>query len=211
MSSPIEALERQPLESPPEEIVLGAVRLFRYRAIAAVAAIVAVAVVGYAALSAASVSDRQRSLDEVLMSREAQIVALDTIGAIDGIEFRLTESVWADGVGFVRVIATETAADRPEPEVIIEVGDVRVEFAGGIGESTSSVVNQPSATVGRSSDVMATASFWVQYESERPPGDTLSVTFTVIPVPQVFLDSGGELTSDEDGTSGTITYARQTS
>jgi hypothetical protein len=211
MSNPIDVLERQPLESPPEEIVLGAVRLFRYRAIATVTAIVAIAVIGYAVISAVSASDRQQRLDSVLTSPSAQVVALDAVGTVDGIEFRLTESVWDNGVGFVRVIATETRSDRSEPQVDIEVGEVRVRFAGVNGEAVSSVVNQPSLTIGRSSETRATGSFWVEYLSESPVGDTLSVRFIVVPIPQDFLDNGGELTSDEDGTTGTITFERQTS
>lgn len=203
MTDPVQTLTRQPLESPPEEIVLGAVRLFRYRAVATVASLLAIGAIVVTVLRAGPSEPTEGVVDDP----RAVVHALDATGTIDGIEFRLTESTWLDGRGFIRVIVTELDSGRTEPEVLVEVGDVRLTFADVSGETTSTVVNQPSVTVGRTDAARTTASFWVEYESERPPADTLSIDFVVVPVPLDVVENGG-VVSSEGATTGTITYER---
>lgn len=198
MNDAIAALESLEPESPPREVVLSALRLFRYRAIAAVAVIALAigALVWIAQIARGST-----------VNPEAQKVVEDSRAAFQ-------PAAGSAMVGTVRVTATEVASapsghavrlvfedvGTPEPVVDLDVAAIRQ----GSAELGPVVSIQ---SLGRREGRSSTAA-WVPLD-ERADPFTASIEILVLPIPDSILDEGGELTSD-DGFTGVVTIERPT-
>ncbi len=199
MTDPLDRLEALGDEPVPAEIVLSAVRLFRYRAIATIGALVAgLLLVG---LILTNVTDTGPSAQVAELEREPDSVrvVLGESVEIEGIEITLTEVIWHEGTGFVRVVAQETLNGRPEPEVMVDIVSVETEdgAVSSFPESSTLDLDRRHAVAAR----------WIQFDAAQPPVTYLAVDALVLPVPQEILDEGGELSS-EDGTTTRIVYER---
>lgn len=197
MTDPIQALEAMEPESPPREVVLGALRLFRYRVIAtvAVAALVIVGLVWFASI------ERQSALPA------------DVASVVDNPQAVFEPASGSTMIGPVRVSVTEVATS-PEGRVarlIFEAIDeqersIELEILGVIQDATmSSPADVSIQSLGRDSGRRSTA-VWVPLEAQADPF-TAKIEVLVLPVPDSFLDEGGELSSD-DGITGIVTFER---
>jgi hypothetical protein len=104
MTEPEDLLREMPPESPPPEIVLSALRVFRYRAVAAVA--LALALVVSAFLIKGELDEDARFMEQVAGAMYDGGVSQDVqVRTVDGVEVMFWELVWGDGTVFVHVMA----------------------------------------------------------------------------------------------------------
>lgn len=196
MSDPIAALESLPPESPPREVVLSSLRLFRYRAIATIA------------LAGALV------LALALIVREAQPSSIDSevrkVIEDPGASFRLASG--STTIGMIRVTVTEVASsdegnavrllfeDLGTPERIVDL-DLLSVSQGGV--EVGPVVSIQS--LGRNAGRDSTAAWVALDESLDPFGADIEIL--VLPIPDAILDEGGVISSDA-GLAGVVTIER---
>lgn len=192
MTDPVLLLTSDSVEAPPEEIVLGAVRQFRYRTLVTIlvglAGVLALVLIAQR-LQVGPIDD---DLEALLLNRDATVSAITGSHVVDGVEFRVTESIWADGVGYLRVMATETVADRPEPQVEVQIGNVSVE------RSQQWTVHDAGGTLGRTPGARTTDAWWVRYQSATPPSGSVFVEAHIIAFPADFIENGGVLETEVD-------------
>lgn len=190
MTDPVLLLTSDSVEAPPEEIVLGAVRQFRYRTIVTVliglAGVLALVLIAQR-LQMGPIDD---DLESLLLNREATVTVVTGSHIVDGVEFRVTESIWADGVGYLRLMATETEPNRDEPQVEVSVATVSVE------PSQQWSVNDVGGTLGRTPSARTTDAWWVRYESATPPSGPIFIEAGVIAFPAEFIENGGVFEAD---------------
>jgi hypothetical protein len=128
---PEEALRSLPRESPPPEIVLGAIRVFRYRALAVVA--LALALVLVALIAKSALEKDARLLERIGALRyENGVVDVADVRAIDGVTVAVWEVVLDDDAVFIHVFAW----DESGTEFTLALSEVE---ADGIEASFGSV------------------------------------------------------------------------
>jgi hypothetical protein len=199
MTDPVQLLTSDAVEDPPQEIVLAAVRQFRYRALLTIA-VGLVAVLAFALVAAnrpgAGVDNR---LEDMLSNPRSTVVAIAGSQVVDGIEWRATETIWLDGVGYVRVLATETQPGRPEPEVNADVLAVRFDGAAGYETINAGVV------LGRTPGAKTTNGTWVRYEAPEMPAGVLSMDVLMAKLTEEMVTVGG-VSDDELLTFATVEF-----
>lgn len=192
MTDPVLLLTSDSVEAPPEEIVLGAVRQFRYRSLVTIlvglAGVLALVLIAQR-LQVGPIDD---DLETLLLNRDATVSAIEGSHLVDGVEFRVTESIWADGVGYLRIIATETMPERAEPQLDVAIDNVSVEP----GQQWS--VNDVGGSLGRTPGARTTDAWWVRYESATPPSGSIFVSAFVIAFPADIVENGGAFEADID-------------
>ena len=197
MSDPILALEAMEPESPPREVVLGALRLFRYRVIAtiAIAALLVGGLLGFATL------------------RRASTLPADLAIVIDHPQAGFEPAQGSSMIGDVRVSVTEVASspDGRAARLVFEAIGARersiiLEILRVIQGSTESTPADVSIQdLGRDSGRRSTA-VWVPLDTRADPF-TAQIEVLVLPVPDSVIDGGGEISS-EDGITGIVTIER---
>ena len=137
MADPEVLLQRLPEESPPPEIVMAALRVFRYRAIAAV--LLAVALVVSAILVKSQLDANSRLQQKIAAARYTEgVISVSDIHDVDGANLMLYEIVRGDDQeAFVHIIAwdpqgrpfTPTIVDPMVNDEPAELGEI--ESSGG--------------------------------------------------------------------------------
>lgn len=197
MNDPILALEALEPESPPSEVVLGALRLFRYRLIAtvAVAALLIGALLWFASSGRASALPADVAI--VIDHPQATFEPANGTTMIGAVRVSVTE-VATSPDGRVARLIFETIGER---ERSIELGILRV--IQGTTESSPGDVSLQD--LGRDGGRRSTA-VWVPLDTQADPF-TAQIEVFVLPIPDSILDEGGELSSD-DGITGIVTIER---
>ena len=199
MTDPIDELIQTADEPVPQEIVLSAVRLFRYRALATVGGILATVAVLGLALVLSSRTDPEDRGAALAGDREAVHIAVAESEVIGGVRIALTEIVWKDGTGFARITASTEI--QPEfPEVMVEVLGVEA-----LGETSS----YPDSSTLDLDLRHQSAGRWVEFSAPEVPWNDIAVEVLVLPVPREISENGGEL-SARSGTTAHIRYERAT-
>lgn len=199
MSDPITTLESLKPESPPEEAVLASLRLFRYRALAAVALVVALVMALTLVARATLGSSQDDDVRDVVDDASASFEPATGSAMIGMVAVTATEVASADSGSAVRLIFVDMGT--PERQVDLDVSAVR---QGG-GEA-GPVVSIPS--LGREAGRNSTA-VWVPLDERLDPFGA-AIEILVMPIPDFILEEGGELSSD-DGFTGVVTIERKTS
>lgn len=178
-----------PEESPPPEIVLAAVRAFRYRAIAAVAAIIAGALL---------LGVVWRAIGPDNLGVEAASVRLPTTVPIlataeyDGISVAVTELVWDEGTGYLRYVAWDAGVHA---EVDLTPVAITTSTGRRIDLESSSIPNLENFTSpeGRSVEQRTTGD-WIKFsDPNHDPFGPLSLEIEIMEVPLEIVLNGGEL------------------
>jgi hypothetical protein len=197
VTDPILALEAMEPESPPREVVLGALRLFRYRVIAtvAVAALLIGALFWFASGGRGSALPADVAI--VIDHPQATFEPADGTTMIGAVRVSVTE-VATSPEGRVARLVFEAIGER---ERSIELGVLRV----AQGTTESSPGNVSIQDLGRDGGRRSTA-VWVPLDPRADPF-TAQIEVFVLPVPDSILDEGGELSSD-DGITGIVTIER---
>jgi hypothetical protein len=184
-----QTLRELPPEAPPPEIVLAAVRTFRYRAIASVAAIIAGAFLLGAVWRSVGPDDFGAAAAGI--DGGIAVPILET-GQADGIEIAVTELVWDEtrSAGFVRYIAHGTGSYAEvdiEPRAVVTSTGVRPE----IDIDGNPVLQDYTTRHGERID-RPTAGGWIGFTAvDHDPFGPLTVEFEVRPVPlEIVLDGG---------------------
>ena len=162
MTDPIATLEQLPPESPPNEVVLTAVRIFRYRAIATVALLV----VGVFALGWALTQLQGATIDSdlarLLADDEAQTIVLGAADVVDGFRVEAVELVWNEDRGFLQVLVS-APPDAAESEIGVSIAEVRVD-----GRSAGRNLDDRDRTFGTLGRDQA--SLWLPLDVNTTPG-----------------------------------------
>ncbi|VAW09640.1 hypothetical protein MNBD_ACTINO02-755, partial [hydrothermal vent metagenome] len=124
MTDPDDLLRKIPDESPPPEIVIAAVRAFRYRAIAVVASIIAAMFIATFALGKVGPSDVDAEVAAAVRDG-ADVVPVLTGAQYDGIFVSFSELVVDGNTGYARLLVWDT---KGHAEVDFDV--VAIEIAG---------------------------------------------------------------------------------
>lgn len=190
MADTAELLRGLPEESPPPEIVLSAVRAFRYRATAVLASLVAGFLVLFVVLPSLGPEDlgvRAESL------RARGVTPLFVSAQLGTVEVTLTELVMGDGEGFIHFVVEEHGDD-----VVVEFDFESVLI------SPDGISLFPTESEGQSLEVGAAdpalgeyfvggpdaASGWIRFEGEHDADGPLSVVFRVFFVPPEAFQTG---------------------
>ena len=197
MTDPITALETMEPESPPREVVLGALRLFRYRVIATVA-VAALVILGLFWFASRGASALPVEVASVIEHPQANFEPADGSTMIGNVRVSVTE-VATSPDGRVARLVFEAIGER---ERSIEVGVLRVVQ----GTTETSPANLNINDLGRDNGRRSTA-VWVPLDTRADPF-TAQIEVFVLPIPDSILDEGGELSSD-DGITGIVTIERQ--
>jgi hypothetical protein len=196
MSDPIETLEGLPPESPPREVVLSSLRLFRYRAFTAVLVVV-VAVLGLAFVAnTVGRSQVDREARTILENDRVEFRPASGTALIGSVQVTVTEVAISPAGNAARVVFVDVGT--PEPAVEIDVSAVR-QGSATLGANISI------QSLGRHEGRTGTA-VWLPLDPTMDPFGA-DIEIIVLPIPQSILDEGGELTSD-DGHTGVVTIER---
>lgn len=199
MTDPIAELEAMEPESPPREVVLGALRLFRYRVIATVAVVALVMGALVWIAGGRQTAALPPEVLDVIDHPQAAFVPAEGSTMIDMVRVTVTE-VASSPDGRAARLVFETVGERPRS---IELEIVRV--IQGTGESSPG--NLSIQDVGRDGGRRSTA-VWVPLDTRADPF-TAQIEVLVLPIPDSILDGGGVITSD-DGITGIVTIERPT-
>ena len=178
-----------PEEPPPPEIVLAAVRAFRYRAIATVAAIVA----GALLLGVVGRALRPDNLGvEAASLRLPTTVPMLVTADYDGISVAVTELVWDNGTGYLRYLAWDTGNHAEvdlTPVAITTSTGRRIDLELG-----SSPILENFTSPDRGRVVRRTTGDWVKFDDpDHNPFGPLSLEIEVLDVPLDIVLHGGEI------------------
>ncbi len=195
MSDPIVTLASLEPESPPQAVVLSAVRLFRYRMIAGIAA-VGVVVGGLILLLSSLQPDLDADVREVIEHPEAVHVPVSGSAVIATVRVTAVEAVTSPAGSAVRLVFEDLGS--PEPEVSLDVPSIQ--FRDG-EVSARAAIPSLSRELGRTS----AATWALASEPIDLTGARLRVH--VLPIPDAVFEEGGVLT-DEDGFTGFVTIER---
>lgn len=189
MADPERLVRELPEESPPPEIVLAAVRTFRYRAVAAVSLAVALAVIGVTVVPRLmSALLEPRDVEELAFRAGREGLAYDVAAdaEVDGARVLLWQVlVGREGRAYAQFLAWRPG-DMPIDLALRElrVGGREVEVTGGGGEASCC---DP-----------AVAELWLEFEAEFPIGGPVEAEVAVRAGPQgqrrlgvVHLTEGG--------------------
>ena len=179
-----------PEESPPPEIVLSAVRVFRYRAVAAVVSLVAGVLVLFVVLPSFGPKDlgvraeslRARGVTPLLVSAELETVRVT-----------LTELMMGDGEGYIHFIVEETGENSVVEfsfeNVMISPDGISLFSAESEGQGFEVGAVDPALGeyfVGGPD----AASGWIRFEGDHDPEGPLVVVFSVLFVPPEAYQTG---------------------
>lgn len=190
-------------ESPPPEIVLAAVRTFRYRAIAVVASIVAAVFV----LGVAGRFLGPENLGaEVASLRGATTVPILAEAEYDGIRVTMTELVWREDTGHVRFVAVDNGSHA---EVDIEAIALTSSTGRKHDLGPNSIVSVSNFETPQGDRIdRRTDAGWVKFiDPDHDPYGPLSMELQLVEVPLEVVLEGGvvtgpypTLTIDHEGT-----------
>lgn len=190
MADTEELLSSLPQESPPPEIVLSAVRGFRYRAIATVSSLLLAALLIFVVLPSLATKDLGVRA-EGLHIRE--VTPLFVSGQAADVKVTLTELIMGSGEGYVHFIIEELGdgvAEVSFSNVLISPTGEGV-FAAESSEGQSFEVGfVDSATATYYADVPDAVSGWLRFEGDHDPNGPLSVLFDVFLVPPEAFETG---------------------
>ena len=129
MTDPDDLLRNMPEESPPPEIVVAAVRAFRYRAIAVVASAVAIMFVAVFLLGRIGPPDVGADAAAAVRGG-AEVIPVLVEDEYDGIYVSFSELIVDDDTGYIRFLAWDTKGHAAVDfeSVAIEVAGRRQEF-----------------------------------------------------------------------------------
>jgi hypothetical protein len=134
MAEPEDLLREMPPESPPPEIVLSALRVFRYRAIAAIA--LALALVVSAFVIKSELDEDARFMEQVGEAMHDGGVSQDVqVRTVDGVEVMFWELVWGDGTVYVHVLAWDEGGRDFSLDILDPTLDGRRATSVGINRS----------------------------------------------------------------------------
>jgi len=184
-------LSSLPEESPPPEIVLSAVRAFRYRAIAVVASLMAGFLILFVVLPSVGPDDlgvraeslRTRGVTPLLVSAELETARVT-----------LTELVMGDGEGYIHFIVEETGENS-----VVEVNFESVMISADGRFARSAVAEGQSLEVGAVDPALGecfvrgpdAASGWIRFEGDHDPDAPLTVVFSLFLVPPEAYETCG--------------------
>lgn len=198
MTDPLDALRAMEPESPPREVVLASLRLFRYRVLA-IASVVIVVVVGAIALAATlsggALPDDVRAVVEHDRAEFRPATGAQQIGMV---RVTVTEVVSSPSGNAVRLVFEDIGS--PEREIQIDVLAIRQGSA-----VLSPFLNLP--VLGRDTG-RTTAAVWILIDPMADPYGA-EIEVLILPIPDSVLDEGGTVSSD-DGTTGMVTIERST-
>lgn len=177
-------------ESPPPEIVLSAVRAFRYRAIAVISSVILGAVVLLVVLPSLGTKDLGVRAEGL---RAAEVTPLFVSAQAAGVKVTLTELLMGSGEGYVHFVVEEVGDGVAE----VDFNNVMVSPTGEALFPAESSEGQ-SFTVGSMTSEEAlhfangpnAASGWVHFEGDHDPTGPLSVLFDVFIVPPEAYETG---------------------
>ncbi len=179
-----------PEESPPPEIVLSAVRAFRYRAIAALASLVAGLLVLFVVLPSLGTTDLGVKAESL---RARGVTPLFVSAALENAKVTLTELVMGDGEGYIHFIVEETGENSVvefDFENVMISPDGRSVFPAE-AEGQSFEVGAVDPAIG---DYFIggpdAASGWIRFEGDHDPGGPLVVVFSLFFVPPDAYQTG---------------------
>lgn len=176
-------------EEPPPEIVLAAVRAFRYRFIATVAAIIA----GAFLLGAIwRVIGPDNIAAEVASLRQPTIVPMLAVAGYDGINVAVTELVWDESTGYLRYVAWDEGSHAEvtvEPMVLTTSTGRTIELFAG------SVPALAHFSVPGERDIdRRTSGDWIRFEdADHDPLGPLSLEVQLVISPLEIVLEGGVL------------------
>ncbi len=179
MSEVNRLLGQLPEESPPPEIVLSAVRSFRYRAVAIVSSMVA-GILLVVVLAFTTGPDNLASEAGRLSPRG--VVPLLVSGHLDSVKVTLVELVQGEDVGYIHFLVEEGGE-----EIIVEVEPVNV-LISPEGQSLRQVdFDGQSFAVGALDQIGGShyggtpdaASGWIRYQGEHDAAGELAVHFRI--------------------------------
>ena len=168
-----------PEESPPPEIVLSAVRSFRYRVIAIVASVVAAALL---LVLLQTVLRPDNIGAEAARLGPRGVTPLLVSGDVHSVVVTLVEVIQGDGVGYVHFLVEEGGEEiivEVEPtEVLISPDGENLRQAESVGQSfeVGGLDQIGGAHYGGTPDA---ASGWIRFEGEHEPSGPLAVEFRV--------------------------------
>lgn len=189
MTDPDDLLRNIPEESPPPEIVVSAVRGFRYRAIAVVASIIAVTFVAVFLLGRLGPSDDAVNAASAARGG-AEVIPVLTVAEHDGIYVAFSELVVDGDTGYIRFLAWDT---KGHAQVNFEV--VAIEIAGRRQEVFAKSV--PTVFSYRDLDgelrEQTSTGGWVRFESPEGIGPPVVLEIQLVIEPEDVVLYGGVL------------------
>lgn len=196
MSDPIDRLEGLPPESPPREVVLASLRLFRYRALTAI--LVTAIVVAGLVIAARTVARPQLDEDVRAVLEDSRVEYQPVSGStrIGPVQVTVTEVASSPMGNVARLLFVDTGSTTPSVDL-----DVL-----GIRQGTATLGPIISIQSLGSAEGRTGTAVWVPLDPILDPiGARIDVL--ALPIPQSVIDEGGELTTD-DGFTGVVTIER---
>ncbi len=190
MTDPDDLLRDMPEESPPPEIVVAAVRGFRYRAIAVVASIVAIMFVAVFLLGKLGPSDIADDAASAVRGG-AEVIPVLVEADYDGIYVAFSELVTDGETGYIRFLAWDTKghAEVDFESVAIEVAGRRQEFLPMSVPTLSSYRDLD----GEMRELTSTGG-WVRFEDPEGIEPPVVLEMQLVISPEDVVLYGGELT-----------------
>lgn len=190
MTEPDDLLRNIPEESPPPEIVIAAVRGFRYRAIALVASIIAALFITVFLLGRLGPSDVGADAAAAVRGG-AEVIPVLVEDEYDGIYVAFSELVADGNTGYIRFLAWDT---KGHAEVDLDV--VAIEVAGRRQEIFSGSV--PTLSSYRDLDdemrELTSTGGWVRFEDPEGIEPPVVLEIQLVIWPEDMVLHGGELT-----------------
>jgi hypothetical protein len=188
VTDPDDQLRNIPEESPPPEIVIAAVRAFRYRAIAFVASIVAITFIAVFLLGRLGLSDVADDAASAVRGG-ADVIPVLVEDEYDGIYVAFSELIIDGDTGYIRFLAWDT---KGHAEVDLDV--VAFEVAGRRQEVFSGSV--PTLFSYRDLDgelrERTSTGGWVRFEDPEGIGPPVVLEIQLVIVPEDVVLYGGE-------------------
>jgi len=189
VTDPEDLLHSFPEEAPPAEIVLAAVRAFRYRAIAIVASIIAAMLIATFAVGKIGPSDVDAEVAAAVRDG-ADVVPVLTGAQYDGIFVSFSELVVDGNTGYARLLVWDTKgrAEIDFDVVAIEIAGQRQEIFSNSIANLMSYRDLDGVLRKRTSDAG-----WFRFESSTGIKPPVALEVQLLIVPEEVVLYGGDL------------------